>query len=630
MFHGRNVAVYSCGLGLNMDDVDLVEVLRKLLSPQLDVLVARLKLDTSYLSSSAPPATRAVQILELARQQLSGLAKLESEIERIAPGLLRSSVPATRQSRIVLFFASNPAETPAIDLETELSTIRTSLAAGPDQERWMVRDGGSLSDFASAVLTHRPEIVHIGAHGSPDGNLVVEADDGLRHMSIAAIANVLTASALRVRAIVLNACYSHEQAVKLAPYADFVIGMSREIGDRAALRFAEAFYRALAFDREIRDAFLLALADLDLHALPDIVVPRIIEGTRIEILFPPKRNDSVRSVATTAATTRDVDETLQMRTVWYATTRQPIITDSRIIGYDKITDANDSVHYGRCIVRIPRSHRIGSIGSPWVDRVLSEDDRITIEDLTEEPGATILAQLDQALADDRGIFLFVHGYRVPFDESVRRAAQIACDVKFPGQCSVFSWPSKSRLLSYGGDVAAVEGSEEALADYLSNLVALAGRGRVHVLAHSMGNRGLLRAFDQTIARATAGLPLGQLIFAAPDVERRLFKRLAAKAAARSTRTTLYISGYDYALGGSGFLHEDPRAGYHPPVTIVPQVDTVDAGDVDLSFLGHGYYAAARPVIHDLHALLMNNSDPNSRVGLREARTDTAELYWQMT
>jgi hypothetical protein len=60
--------------------------------------------------------------------------------------------------------------------------------------------------------------------------------------------------------------------------------------------------------------------------------------------------------------------------VWYATNRRPIGGPAH---YSAARD--DVVHYGRCRVFIPKSHKIGSIGSPVWKRILTlTDDRLRL------------------------------------------------------------------------------------------------------------------------------------------------------------------------------------------------------------------------------------------------------------
>jgi hypothetical protein len=58
-----------------------------------------------------------------------------------------------------------------------------------------------------------------------------------------------------VRCIVLNACFSLEQAHAINRYIDFVIGMPSSIDDDPAIAFSYGFYLGIANERSIENAF---------------------------------------------------------------------------------------------------------------------------------------------------------------------------------------------------------------------------------------------------------------------------------------------------------------------------------------------------------------------------------------
>jgi hypothetical protein len=78
------------------------------------------------------------------------------------------------------------------------------------------------------------------------------------------------------------------------------------------------------------------------------------------------------------------------------------------------------------------------------------------------------------------------------------------------------------------DEASIEASERAITDFLMDFKAHYGAEKVRVLAHSMGNRGLLHALQRIAAQAqTLGrVQFSQIFLAAPDVDRDLFLDLA--------------------------------------------------------------------------------------------------------
>ena len=304
--------------------------------------------------------------------------------------------------------------------------------------------------------------------------------------------------------------------------------------------------------------------------------------------------------------------------VWFGTDREP--AHARAGYFSNERDSEARLHLGWADVLVPKSHRFGETGRAWYRRWPREwfdDDHLRVLGATELDRDAFVGQLQAALAsedlNDRTILLYVHGYNADFEGSVIRAAQLGFDLKVPGAMALFSWPSRGTTEGYNADEATVETSESRFINFVRLLAEEAGAERVHVIAHSMGNRLLARTAEAVRA---AGVTLGQIILAAPDVDAQLFRHLAATYPLISTATTMYVSAKDRALGMSKFLHTYDRAGYTPPVTLVPGIDTVEVTDIDLTVIGHGYYAEAEPVLYDIRTCLDGQNDPGKRIRLQ--------------
>jgi esterase/lipase superfamily enzyme len=227
----------------------------------------------------------------------------------------------------------------------------------------------------------------------------------------------------------------------------------------------------------------------------------------------------------------------------------------------------------------------------------------------------------------------LHGYNVDFDDAARRAAQIGVDLKVPGVTAFFSWPSCGKPSGYMPDESCIEASEPYIAEFLRDFANRSGVDRVHLIAHSMGNRGLLRALHRLETRLAhdSAVNFGQIILAAPDIDAEVFKALTESISSFGQRTTLYASQKDRAVGASQWLHGYPRAGLTPPVTVVPGIDTVEVPQFNVfDLLGHGYYAEADGVLHDIFDLIRRNADPKDRQRLAPAQTPEGSIYWVMT
>lgn len=376
----------------------------------------------------------------------------------------------------------------------------------------------------------------------------------------------------------------------------------------------------------------LELLDLRLHASPHRAAGFLAQRTKpaAEPAEPrlPARPASARDRLSPEAGTRQY-------TVWYGTNRKPNDADDLTAGFSHARD--DRVHYGKCQVAIPRSHQFGSIGSAWWRRwIRLTDDRLHIVSRTPQSPEAFWADLRGALGgsseEDRQALVFLHGYRTPFDRAALRAAQLGFDLKVPGVTGFFSWPSRGSSSHYPGDGESIQASEAAITEFLLGFVRESGARLVHLIAHSMGNRGLLRAMHRIAAQVETVEPVrfGQIVLAAPDVDQDVFRDLATVYPRVSERTTLYVSPSDLAVGASRWLHSSSRVGLTPPVTVVEGIDTIEVPRLDLTCWNwHSYFAESEPLLHDLFDLIRRNPPPADRQRLHPVETATGSRYWRM-
>ena len=307
--------------------------------------------------------------------------------------------------------------------------------------------------------------------------------------------------------------------------------------------------------------------------------------------------------------------------VFFGTNRAPTDPQRPEIGFSAWRGRE--VAYGRCDVWIPATHRFGETGEPWWKRWMRlqfADDHLRLHQLVplDESGFWRAVQEETAKADggQRQGLVYLHGYNVGFEDAAIRAAQLGFDLKVGGTTAFFSWPSQGKLDCYPADEASIEASENAIVHFLADFARQSGAEIVHVVAHSMGNRGLLRALQRLAndCQLNSAVKFGQIFLAAPDVDRDLFLELANLYPGYSLRTTLYASDIDRALGMSAWLHGDCRAGYCPPVTVpgIDRFDTVRVPNFDLDLLGHGYYAEAEALLADLYDLMNHDTPPERR------------------
>jgi esterase/lipase superfamily enzyme len=232
--------------------------------------------------------------------------------------------------------------------------------------------------------------------------------------------------------------------------------------------------------------------------------------------------------------------------------------------------------------------------------------------------------------DRRCALVVIHGYNVEFAEAARRTAQLGFDLRVDGIAAFFSWPSRGRFLRYLEDEESVQLAEPLFFEFLNTLASIEPLQEIHILAHSMGNRLLLRTVERLAVASSSGAlraPIGQIILAAADVATPLFHQHAPFYLGLGTRrVTSYSCDKDVALRASQGLHGHQRVGLEPPVFVYDGVDSISATEIDLHALGHGYYADTEVVLYDIAQLLHSNTPPSKRIRL-EPVVQAHGQYW---
>lgn len=186
----------------------------------------------------------------------------------------------------VLFMASNPIDTSALRLDEEVRTIQEKIRLSEYRDsinfesRWAVR----TSDILQAINETNPTIVHFSGHGSKNGDLVLENSDGnKKFVSKELITATIATASDTIRLVVFNACFSQSQAENIVTNIDSAIGMSTEIGDKAACVFAAQLYSSIGFGRSLKAAFDQAIVALSLADIPEEDTPQLYSKNGIDL-----------------------------------------------------------------------------------------------------------------------------------------------------------------------------------------------------------------------------------------------------------------------------------------------------------------------------------------------------------
>lgn len=179
----------------------------------------------------------------------------------------------------VLFLAANPLDTTPLKLDEEIRAIDQALRQAEFRDHFNIEQHWAVhyNDLHELFLRYQPDIVHFSGHGSKSGEVMLQDNSGNSHrISARALSGLFEILKDNIRCVVLNACYSEEQAQPIARHIDAVVGMNTVIGDPAAINFAAAFYLGLGYGKDVETAFKLGCSRIDLAGLAEQDTPQLL------------------------------------------------------------------------------------------------------------------------------------------------------------------------------------------------------------------------------------------------------------------------------------------------------------------------------------------------------------------
>jgi esterase/lipase superfamily enzyme len=327
--------------------------------------------------------------------------------------------------------------------------------------------------------------------------------------------------------------------------------------------------------------------------------------------------------------------------VFYATDRQQNLGGNANLATFKDGRGHETLTYGMAEVSLPPYHRIG-----WLERLSLFEFRATdkntrINVVVTRSTVSPLEEWADAVRERQGILgksdilLFIHGFKNSFDDALKRAAQLSNDLQFDGVMAVFSWGSENSasLAGYTADMDNADFSVDALTRFLTTLKTQFPEAKIHIIAHSMGNRVLVKAL-QSISETDA-THINEVVMAAPDVDSGHLRAALAAMSTKARRYTLYASSADLALVLSARLrsrrkkyHRAGQGGRH--VFVARGVDTVEGSRAvkALWSMNHDDVFEKERMLTDLHFVIRQPTPVEDRFGL--LKTPFGELhFWRI-
>lgn len=204
------------------------------------------------------------------------------------------SVIAENAVKTILTLASNPDDATALKLNREIRDLeeQLKLAKYRDEFEFLRKDAVRWDDFQRNILEIKPRIVHFSGHGTGAEGLVLEKDKGQTFLiSTEVLSDLFNQVSSHVECVLLNACYSEEQAQAISQHINYVIGMSQAIQDTAAIAFTKGFYLALGAGESIEGAYATGCREI-------LVMASEADGDSDRKLIPIGEENQNRTVET--------------------------------------------------------------------------------------------------------------------------------------------------------------------------------------------------------------------------------------------------------------------------------------------------------------------------------------------
>ncbi|MDH3977528.1 MAG: alpha/beta hydrolase [Gammaproteobacteria bacterium] len=246
-----------------------------------------------------------------------------------------------------------------------------------------------------------------------------------------------------------------------------------------------------------------------------------------------------------------------------------------------------------------------------------------------------------AISKRKDIYIYVHGYKVTFENPALVASQLWHYMAYDGVMIAYAWPSTPSRWAYLKDTETADGFARNFRIFLTYLARNTDAEKIHVIGYSAGTRLVLRAFEQlslqyegqSKAAIATQQRLGHLIVTASDVDREVFYAYLADGLQMMPEDmTVYMSVDDKALSISRLLTRRARLGQmwkDVPDGVVEFLN-LDDNNVDLVDIsgatdwdtgnGHAYFRNSPWVSSDILMSLLEDYTPAERGLIKNDKT----------
>lgn len=239
-----------------------------------------------------------------------------------------------------------------------------------------------------------------------------------------------------------------------------------------------------------------------------------------------------------------------------------------------------------------------------------------------------------AVSEKKDIFIYVHGYKVVFDNPVLVAAELWHYLGYEGVFVAYAWPSTPSRWAYFSDAESTTTSALHFGTLLEYLAEQTDAERIHVIGYSQGTRMVVSAIFrlalkyqyQTREEVQQRLRIGNVVLIGSDIDRQLMGSYIVDGLLDAVGSlTIYVSNKDKALGFSRFLLGRRRLGeMFAEGEVSPAVAKFLEQSTELQFInvseaegavsgnGHGYFRSSPWASSDILMTMRYGLAPQER------------------
>ena len=130
----------------------------------------------------------------------------------------------------------------------ELRDIKAGLRRSQHRDQFTLNGCFDVrpKDIQRSLLDESPQIVHFAGSGQGESGLFFEDESGQSKTGQSCCVGwIICPVCWWIKCVILNGCYTKDQANAIAQHIDYVIGMQQGVNSEAAIAFSVGFYDAL-------------------------------------------------------------------------------------------------------------------------------------------------------------------------------------------------------------------------------------------------------------------------------------------------------------------------------------------------------------------------------------------------